>query len=150
MGVQPETVNHIFWHCDHTKRLWKDIAKLISDKVYVNFNLHFEHVIFGFHSDTTEDLDKVFVINLVILYAKFHIHRAKFTGDKPNFSIFYKCFELYLQSLTLLENKKAIKTKNICEKFISCYYVGILFTVTIYLFIIYFFFIFFSFSFLLV
>ncbi len=116
-SVQPETVNHIFWHCNYTERLWKDIAKCISDKLYMNFNLHFEHVIFGFHSDTTEDLDKVFVINLVLLYAKFHIHRAKFAGDKPIFSVFYKCFELYLQSLTPLENKKAIKTKNICEKF---------------------------------
>ncbi len=58
----------------------------------MNFDLHFEHVIFGFHSDTTEDLDMVFVINLVLLYAKFHIHRAKFAGDKPIFFCFLQVF----------------------------------------------------------
>lgn len=84
----------------------------------MSFDLHFEHITFGFHSDTTVDLDGVFVVNLTFLYTKHHIHKAKFSGDKPNFSIFfYKCFELYLQSLVLIENKKVIKTKNICEKF---------------------------------
>lgn len=79
--------------------------------------MQFEHVIFGFHSDTTIDLHKAFVVNLILLYAKFHIHKAKFAGDKPSFTIFYKCFELYLQSLAPIENKKAMKTKNICEMF---------------------------------
>lgn len=87
--VQPETVNHIFWHCSHTKGLWKDIAKCISDKLHMSFVLQFEHVIFGFHSDTTVNLDKAFVVNLLLLYAKFHIHKAKFAGDKPSFTIFF-------------------------------------------------------------
>ena len=115
--VQPETVNHIFWNCSYTKGFWRDVAKCISDKLDMSFDLQFEHVIFGFLSDTTVDLHKAFVVNLILLYAKFHIHKAKFAGDKPTFISFYKCFELYLQSLGPLENKKAIKTKNSCEMF---------------------------------
>ncbi len=45
------------------------------------------------------DKDKAYLIQLVILMGKFHIHKMKWSGSNPNFSHFINNFKLYCKVL---------------------------------------------------
>ncbi|XDV33381.1 hypothetical protein PO909_003805 [Leuciscus waleckii] len=45
---QPETILHLFWHCDHTRKLWQDICQFIVNYIYKDFEIYFKDVLFGF------------------------------------------------------------------------------------------------------
>ncbi len=42
--------------------------------------------------------EKYYVINLCFLLAKFHIHKQKFTGSKPLFSLFKVDLDKYVEN----------------------------------------------------
>ncbi len=61
----------------------------IKEKGTFNFNLHYENLFFGyFNFDNLNN--EAFVINLLILFVKFHIHKCKFSNKKPCFTVVYK------------------------------------------------------------
>ncbi len=111
-----ETVPHIFWHCSFVKKLWYDVSVFISEKVLSNFILHFENVVFGYFIQDNVN-NKAFVINLLVLLVKFHIHRCKFSNRKPCFTVFYKELESYFCTIQSSTNRKAIKTVRLCSVF---------------------------------
>lgn len=82
-----------------------------------SFNLYYRHVIFGVFASEGIERDKLFAINLVIILTKFHIHKAKYSNQKPAFLVFHKEFTMYLSSIVPSDNQKAIKTVNIFTKF---------------------------------
>lgn len=51
-----------------------------------------------------------FMVNLLILYGKFFIHKCKFANISPNFQAFLGEFDKYIHTLTYILNKKHIKT----------------------------------------
>lgn len=81
-----------------------------------SFNLYYRHVIFGVFASDGIGKDQLFAINLVILLTKFHIHKAKYSNQKPTFLVFHKEFIMYLSSIVPSDNQKAIKTVNIFAK----------------------------------
>lgn len=94
----PETVLHLFWYCSHTKTFWQNFSRFIFYK--------------------SQSKDKMcFIINLLILLAKFHIHKCKFSTKKTYFVLFLHEVVHYINLISGSNNKKAIKTFNICSSF---------------------------------
>ena len=75
-----------------------------------HFVLFFELVIFGFVKFEHHHHERAYLINLLLILGKFHIHKCKFSNRKPAFTVFHKEFELYLKSIVSSENEKAVKT----------------------------------------
>ncbi len=47
-----------------------------------------------------------YVVNLILLLAKFHIHRCKYSNSRPHFLVFVKEFKQYLSLIQLSKKKK--------------------------------------------
>jgi len=57
------------------------------------------------------------IINLIILLAKFYIHKCKFTHSILSFIAFNNEVKQYVNTIKLSPNQKAIKTVNVCKQF---------------------------------
>ena len=77
-NMYPEDVTHLFWNCSHSNHLWKDICTFITRFIDPKFSLCIEHVLFGFFNYTSSQANQYFIINLIILLAKWHIHKCKY------------------------------------------------------------------------
>ena len=86
--VSPETMVHLFWQCSYSNKFWKDVSRYIIDNIYSDFALCWENVLLGFVNHKSNKHKEFFVINLIIILAKFHIHKSKFSHKKPLFLIF--------------------------------------------------------------
>jgi len=60
---------------------------------------------------------EAYIINLLIILGKFHIHLCKFTNQKPFFSVLLKELENYMVSIKDSTNKKAVKTLYLLNTF---------------------------------
>ncbi len=70
-----------------------------------------------------------YLINLLLLMAKFSIHKCKYGDYKPLFFILKSEVKQYLQSIYTLIHKKAVKLINKCKHFhvLSYYFIVILY-----------------------
>ncbi len=107
---QPETALHLFWHCVHTRKLWQDICQFIVNFIHNDFELFFKDVLFGIFTFEKQYGNIYFLCNLIILLAKYFIHKCKVMKVTPNFSYFQEDIKMYIKSLSTSYNKKAIKT----------------------------------------
>jgi len=112
-----ETVLHLFWYCHCVQLFWKDVARFIKDHIWDDFSLFWKNVLFGFISNDRSLTKELYLTNLIILLAKFHIHKCKFTNKKPLFIVFSKECEIYFSTLKNSVNKKAVKTTHLCYEF---------------------------------
>ncbi len=83
-----------FFHCIHTKIFWIDVELFIKKMLDISLQLSGFNVIIYF-GDHGFDKVKSYLIQLLILIRKFHIHKLKWSGSKPNFSHFINDFKLY-------------------------------------------------------
>ncbi len=58
-----------------------------------------------------------YLINLLLLMAKFSIHKCKYGNCKPLFLILKSEIKQYIKSIYTLINKNAVKSINICNIF---------------------------------
>lgn len=114
-GNSPETAVHLFWYCRFIKTFWFDFCDFIHINIDKDFILYWKNVLFGCLE--TRFSSHVYVCNLLILLAKFHIHKCKFTNRKPLLLVFLKEFKQYISSIFFSDNTKAIKTINLCTLF---------------------------------
>lgn len=71
-----------FWHCPYVQTFWNDICDFIANNIYSDFVLFWIDVLFGLFRLENNNKNITFIINLIILIAKFHIHKCKFTRKK--------------------------------------------------------------------
>lgn len=116
-GICPETMVHLFWQCPYTITFWKDLSRYITIKLIADFSLFWKNVLFGFHDDQSKKQKEIYLINLLIILGKYHIHKAKFSNSKPSFIAFEKETEQYIKSIYDSRNKKAAKTIQLCSIF---------------------------------
>ncbi len=64
-----------------------------------------------------DKINEYFIINLLLLLAKFHIHHSKFTHQNPLFIVFKKEVQKYIQTVSSPKNLKALKTVNLLHLF---------------------------------
>ena len=103
---QPETVVHLFWHCTHTKMFCLNLSKFIIENIYTDFVLLWKEVLFGLFSFDVSNKDTFYVINFVLLLAKFHIHKCKFSDKKPCFLVLKKEIDQYFKTIQYSTIKK--------------------------------------------
>lgn len=113
----PESLIHLFWLCNFSRDFWRKICGFIIEHIYDAFQLHLQDVLFGFTTYKKELEEEYFLCNLIIILAKFHIHKCKVMKIKPSFTYFYKELEMYVNTVSASKNKKASKTVNLCGKF---------------------------------
>ena len=70
-----------------------------------------------FHENSTSEHRKSYILNLLILYGKYYIHKCKWNQKPPKIQPFIKEVEFYMISLHGVKDKKAMKTLDICESF---------------------------------
>ncbi len=93
-----------------------DVSMFIKENVLFNFNLQCENVISGyFNLDNLNN--EALVINLLILFVRFHIHKCKFSNKKPFFIVVYKELENYVCTIQHSTTRKAIKAAHLCSTF---------------------------------
>ncbi|XP_025760554.1 uncharacterized protein LOC112845342 [Oreochromis niloticus] len=112
-----ESTIHLFWFCNLVQDFWQSLCVFISENIFKGFVLFWKYVLFGLHKNQKQfNFDNRYMINLLILMAKFHIHKSKCLGRHPSFYVF--SFELvqYLNSIKNSTNPKAVKTIGVCEK----------------------------------
>ena len=105
---------HLFGHRVHVRKLWQDISRFIIEHIYEDFTLLWRDVLFGFFTYNRNKLKHFYVINFIILLAKFHIHKCKFTNRQPHFRTLQKENELYFKTVKCSTNKKAVRIVSIC------------------------------------
>ncbi len=86
-------------------------------RLYEDFELYFRDVLFGFFSFEKRYINVYFLCKLIILLAKYFIHKSRTMNVLPNFFHFQEAIKIYITSLSTSCNKKAIKTLNVCSLF---------------------------------
>lgn len=117
-SVCPETVVHLFWHCPVVKKFWQHLCNFINEHIDEYFVLHWKNILFGLlDNKSTERNTHIYIINLIIIMAKFFIHKCKFTGAKPSLIGFDLEFRQYILSIQHSLKRKAFKTVSACVTF---------------------------------
>ncbi len=112
-----ETVAHLFWECPFVQSFWNNLNALIVQNIFYDFSLCYKHILFGFYVKDKNLFNASFCINLLLFIGKFYVHKCKYTKCKPHFNIFKQDLKLYLNTISMSVNKKALKTSRICAKF---------------------------------
>jgi len=63
------------------------LSRFIIDHIYKDYALFWKDVVLCFYRSHSKE-KTYFIINLLIILAKFHVHKCKFSAKKPNFVLF--------------------------------------------------------------
>ncbi len=88
VAKKKETIFHLFFHCIYTKIFWVDVENLITRKLKKAVKLGGSDITI-YVDDYGIEKDKVYIIQLLVIMGKFHIHKMKWSGGKPIFFKFY-------------------------------------------------------------
>lgn len=116
-GNMDETICHLFWDCTYSHVFWIDLNNFINNNIDPSCKLNIQHVLFGLSQNEERNPEKMYIINLLLIFAKFHIHCTKFAHQRPNIIVFKALFSSYLRSLKNCMNSKASKTRRLCEEY---------------------------------
>ncbi len=88
---EKETIFHLFFHCIYTKIFWVDVENLITRKCYTAVKLGGSDIMI-YVDDYGIEKDKAYIIQLLVIMGKFHIHKMKWSASF--FLWLYLCFFL--------------------------------------------------------
>ncbi len=100
---QPEKLVHLFYECNYTKKFWRDF----QEKTGYSCDLTSKDVLFYFE---LKSISVNFMLNLMILFSKFHIHKSKINNSKPCLKFFMVDVHSYMDSLQFIDSKKCKDT----------------------------------------
>ena len=100
-----ESARHLFFECNSSRKFWSDLESHFQPVNLHSLNLK-DIICYYINS---ENCNLEFLLNFVILFAKFFIHKQKFATKQPIFAHFLAEFKLHLKSLMLVNNKKKYK-----------------------------------------
>ncbi len=86
--------------------LWSDFLVFIQSYLVSDFSFCFKDAFFELFDYSKQNTGKYNVINLCFLLAKFHIHKQKFTGSKPIFSLIKVDVDKYVETIQNPANLK--------------------------------------------
>ena len=84
--ISDETVVHLFWHCPFAKMFWQDVLGFIRSEIYNESVLYWKDAVLGFVDFDQSKKGHFNMINLILLLAKFHIHKSKYLNAKTSLS----------------------------------------------------------------
>lgn len=89
---------------------YSEFLRTYNTDLNINLSFCFKDVFFGIFDYNQEYESKYFIVNLLFLLAKFHIHKCKFSGGKPYFPAFLIDVNNYIETLRYSNNLKAQRT----------------------------------------
>ena len=106
-----ETIIRLFYECVHTLSFWKKFEFFdIQTKNVIKLEAK---DILLYYENQNHKIQQL--VNLMILVAKFHIHKAKFSKSCPSLVLFKVDFKMYFESIQLINNKKCNTTVNLIK-----------------------------------
>ncbi len=87
-----------FFHCVYTKIFWVDVENFITRKLNTAVKLGGSEIMI-YVDDYGIEKDKVYIIQLLIIMGKFHIHKMKWSGGKTIFFYFINEFKQYCNTI---------------------------------------------------
>lgn len=111
-GFVEETASHLFFDCGVTKKLWVDY---VSNLTNMTHTFVLKDVIFYYENPKLLPVE--YVVNFIILNAKFFIHKQKWLKSPLSFPLFLSEFVSLVSSLRLTNNKKSAKFLMHCDSF---------------------------------
>ncbi len=91
---------HLFFHCIYIKIFWVDVENFIIRK-------HNKADKMIYVDDYGIEKDKAYIIQLLVIMGKFHIHKMKWSGGKPNVFYFINEFKQYCNTVDKCKAKKS-------------------------------------------
>ncbi len=82
---------------------WRDLSLYVQEKTGYICDLNSKDVLFYFES---KSISVHFMLNLMILFGKFHIHKSKLINSKPCLKVFMVDVHSYMDSLQFIDSKK--------------------------------------------
>ncbi len=104
-GLHTETCFHLFWSCPYSANFMSDFCSFVRDHIMPSFQLCFENILFVFFTYNMSFHKENYLINVLLLMAKFSIHKSKYGNYKPLFLILKSEIKQYLKSIHTLINK---------------------------------------------
>jgi len=89
-----------------TKLFWNIFLILLTTMCF-RVSLCFD-VLFFFNIQKSK-FNEYFIINLLLLLAKFHIYRSKFTHQNPLFIVLTRAVQQSIQTISLSKNLRTLK-----------------------------------------
>lgn len=88
-----ETNKHLFWECQYTRAFWTDLELFLTEK---QIAVRLDYTLISF--DYTEWSSFTYVLNFILIYAKYFIFKNKYSNTiplVPNFKSYFR----YIESL---------------------------------------------------
>ena len=88
-----ETNKHLFWECQCSRAFWTDLEVFLTEK-QITVRLDYTIISFGY----TDWSSYSYLLNFIIIYAKYFIFKSKYSNTIPLFSNF-KNYLRYIESV---------------------------------------------------
>merc|ERR1711947_4585 len=87
--VCPETDNlqHFFYLCEYVNNFWKNLFDWLNNSLNFHLAMNEEKILFGID----EENDRTFVVNYIILHAKFFIYNNRVNNNHTLSLFSFKC-----------------------------------------------------------
>ena len=108
-----ETIIHLFYECEQSLSFWKNFEEFFEVQCKNVIKLEAKDILL-YYSNKNVKIQQL--VNLMILVAKFHIHKAKFSKSCPSLVSFKVEFNLYCESIQLISNKKCDSTVSLIKE----------------------------------
>lgn len=99
-----ETFSHLFLDCEVSRKPWRGIESHFLSAANCVYSLTSRDIIYYYDNKKNAALENV--LNFIILYAKFFIHKQKFSKSLPKFSLFQLELKSLMKSYALINSKK--------------------------------------------
>lgn len=83
---EPETVLHLFSNCHYVSLFWTDMDRFVRDHIGLGISLNLKGILFFCMLKQALKAKEFLLLNLLILFGRFHIHKAEWTGGKNKIS----------------------------------------------------------------
>ncbi len=103
-GFVEETAPHLVFDCGVTNKIWVDLSTYVSNLTNVSHTFVLKDVIFYYENPKLLSVE--YVVNYLILNAKFFIHKQKWLKSPLFFPLFLSEFDSLVSTLRLTKNKK--------------------------------------------
>lgn len=104
-----DSITHMFWECPIIQAFWRDVECDLERKLSTNIDLNLENILFCNRQNHEQNSRyKSFIINYIILSAKYFIFKCKCNSDNPNLAKFkhvIKTNEKIEETIALTKNK---------------------------------------------
>ena len=98
-----ETIEHIFWKCNHIQALWNNLVNFLKEK-NITLTLSFQDICFGVKTSSINTN----AINFMILVMKYYIMQMKFRKQLPIFLHYKNYLKIRIkieQEIAFINNK---------------------------------------------